>query len=479
MRILFLRANNKNWRQLVHPLGLMQLSAYIKERRPGRDEIRILDSKARVLREPELERKIREFSPDVIGISSVVNELESTHGFASSAKKAAPAAKVVLGGSYASAYPEVGLADTNIDCAVIGEGELTFVELLGALEKGVWELEKIKGLAFMKGGALQRTPPREFIEDLDTLPFPDWDAIDLSDYPGRRRMSVLNNDNWMSLFTSRGCPYRCIFCHKIFGKRFRARSAEKVVEEITILHDKYGVKEFDVIDDIFNCDKARTEKICDLLAQKDYKISLGFAYGLRVDALDENLITKLKKAGTKNINFPVESVEPRIQRVSGKNLDVANISRLIDHAVDLGIFCTGVFMLGLPTETPEEMENSIRFAERSRLHSAEFAIPAPFKGTALWDMTRVSGAGGREDDSFNYTYFRRNVNPALEKLHRSAYLRFYGSPGRIFRVLKAYFSISPPSALFWRLASVFRHLTQYDPSAARKLKGPPINIRKM
>jgi radical SAM superfamily enzyme YgiQ (UPF0313 family) len=456
--ILFIKANNPSWRnqQAVYPLGVMHLSSFLKKHRKD-CHIRIIDTKIKKFSEAALMAEIKAFAPAIIGISAIRNESVSAHRIAAAAKNAAPSAKIVIGGPYATTAPELALSDANIDCAVLGEGEETFLELAGVLERGGGDLEKVKGLAFMENGALTRTPPRELIEDLDTLPFPDWDAVDIKAYPGYKRMSILNNDGWMLLFTSRGCPYECVYCHNIFGKRFRARSAEKVIEEIDILHTKYGIGEFDIIDDIFNYDRERAARICDYIIGRGYGLSLSFPNGLRLDRLDCGLLDKLKAAGTKAVSFPIETLVPRLQKVAGKNLDTSGLKKLIEHALRLEMFSTGLFMIGFPTETEAETELTIKFAIDSGFHAAEFFTVTPFQGTRLWEMLSKS----ERDNGPDYTghnFFRRDINPRLIFLQRMAYLRFYISPRRMTRIIAAYLRISPLRGLIFRFLNVVKRI---------------------
>ena len=404
-----------------------------------------------------IDKILEDFPAEIIGISSMTNESKSAHRLAAAAKKAVPAAKIVIGGPYPTTAPELALMDANIDCAVIGEGEETFVELVGVLERSGGDLEKVKGLAFMKNGALLRTPSRELIEDLDSLPFPDWDAVDIKAYPGHKRMSFLNNDNWMPLFTSRGCPFSCVFCHKIFGRRFRARSAEKVLEEIGLLQNKYGIREFDIVDDIFNFSRERAERICEMIAANRPGIRLSFSNGLRLDLIDEKFIKKLAEAGTKALAFPVDTLGETADRFLGKRTPPEALNRLIDRAVGLGILSTGFFMLGFPGETRAGMLRTVDFAVGSRLHAAEFFAVTPFRGTALWEMSGVKPA---EDEyaGGEYDYFRKTMSPELRRTQLRAYLRFYGHPGRIIRLLAAYLRVSPLRSVFMRIASAFMRI---------------------
>ena len=141
-----------------------------------------------------------------------------------------------------------------------------------------------------------RTDPcksrRRYIENLDAMPYPAWDLIDIPRYRKFMRMSGCGINNYAVLFTSRACPYRCSYCHKIFGKGFRAHSPERVLTEIQMLHDTYGVREFEIVDDIFNCDLPRAKRIFDLIAESGMKIRFTFPNGIRGDHADEEFFTK-------------------------------------------------------------------------------------------------------------------------------------------------------------------------------------------
>ncbi|MBK7259204.1 MAG: radical SAM protein [Ignavibacteriae bacterium] len=167
--------------------------------------------------------------------------------------------------------------------------------------------------------------------------------------------------------TTRGCPYRCAYCHNILGKTFRVRSPEHVMREIRMIHDTYGITDFQVIDDIFNLDMDRAKKICDLIVGSRLPLTLSFPNAIRSDRVDEELIDKMAAAGTKFISIAIETASPRLQRLIRKNLDLDRAFKAIDTITRVGIVTRGFFMIGFPTETEDEARQTIEYAKASSL----------------------------------------------------------------------------------------------------------------
>lgn len=438
MKILLIKARGLTFQNfhITPPLGLMYLAGYLRETFKN-IEVKILDTRVYKNRYKErLAVELKDFEPAMVGISAVTMEAKSMHEIAGMVKEVLPESKVVVGGAHPTSFLRRTLEDRNIDYVVRGEGEETFAELVRVIvEEG--EVRKVKGIAYREDGDLVETEPRGYIEDLNTLPFPAWDMINIDDYARFWSMSPRGKRRYMVIYTSRSCPYRCIYCHNIFGKGFRARSPENVIEEIDILYNRYNIKEIEIVDDIFNFDSKRVERICDLIVERGYDLRIAFPNGLRSDLLNNSLLEKMRKAGTVFITFAVESASPRIQRLIKKNLRLDKVKEAIEHAVKLGIFSNGAFMLGFPTETEEEVKETIRFAVESNLHSAYFFIVTPFEGTELFEM--VSEEVRRSLHYNEYSYYRTNHQISdvkegkLFKLWHIAYLKFYLSSLRSIR----------------------------------------------
>lgn len=228
-------------------------------------------------------------------------------------KEINPKCITILGGPHASVFYDHALENAKIDIAVIGEGENTFVELLNKLLQDQ-PIDDVKGIVFKKNNKIILTPYREPIENLDSIPFPAWDLVDFKKYSSVSSMNAYCAARpWAIIFTSRGCPFRCAYCHKIFGKRTRFRSPENVIAEIELLTQKYGVKEIQIVDDFFNVDLNRAKTICDLIIDKKIKIKIAFPNALRGDMMDRELIHKLREAGCYAIAYAVETASPEFK----------------------------------------------------------------------------------------------------------------------------------------------------------------------
>jgi anaerobic magnesium-protoporphyrin IX monomethyl ester cyclase len=441
-RLLLIKSGNIHTRSMgiTPPLGIMYLAAYAKQKRG--DEAMLIDLRFSKTPLHDVYEAIESFKPDVVGISAITLEAELIHHISRITKKISSNIYVIVGGPHATTFPDKVLADERIDIAVIGEGEETFIEVLNAIDKGD-KLSNVKGIAYKQDGIITYTQTREFINDLDSLPFPAWEKIDLKRYAKVKSGSATRIRPYMVLFTSRGCPFRCTYCHNIFGKHFRARSAENVLDEIRALMNGYGIMDFEIMDDTSNFDRERLKKILQGIIAIDKDIKLSFPNGIRADIVDEELISLMKQAGTDELTIAIETASPRLQRYIKKNLNLEKANRAIDMAVNAGMFVKGNFMLGFPTETEEELKATIDFACNSSLHVAAFFIVVPFEGTELAMQMEKEGKIRPMIEYKDYDYYAMPFNGSTVsdkrffQLYRYAYARFYANPVRLFRILKA------------------------------------------
>ena len=232
MKILLVRPNSVVNTSPV-PLGLGYVAEAIRRARPE-DRITLLDARVRRLNTAQVGERIREHAPDVVGITAFSIDARDSHEIAALARVHAAEAKVIMGGPYPTSHMEVVLRDPNVDVTVVGEGEATVVELLDVLDGG-GDLAKVKGIIYRADGEAVYTGLRPLIREIDDL-VPAWDLYNLPIYFNRFGRSSWNrvrrDHRGTMIMTSRGCPYNCIFCHHSFGKKYRARSPERVVEEI-------------------------------------------------------------------------------------------------------------------------------------------------------------------------------------------------------------------------------------------------------
>jgi anaerobic magnesium-protoporphyrin IX monomethyl ester cyclase len=414
-----------------YPLGLMYIAAYLIKH--GKHDVSIIDLKVENKSDVALMAETKDV--DFIGISGMTYEKEEVGLLVSFFRNIYPEKIIIVGGPHATSDPEYFLSNKLIDYVVSGEAELTFNQLISELlNKNKYP--EISGVSYSKDNEIIINKAKIPDANLDDLPFPAWDLIDINKYSN---LGIYKHKRYMIVFSTRGCPYQCIYCHSIFGKKYRKRSPENVLKEIKILYDQYNIREIHFIDDSFNLDIQRANKILDLIIENKLDLSLSFPFGLRADRLSVELLKKMKEAGTFLVAFAVETASVKMQKVIKKNLDINKVMLMIEESNKLGFFIHGFFMLGFPEETKKEMIDTVKLALRSKLHSASFCFVTPNPGNELYK--RVENYINKDEQrsyliAKDYGYLKVDVKE-LEKIVDWAYRLFYFNPVRIFRFLKA------------------------------------------
>jgi len=301
------------------PMGPASLAAWLKKKRG--DDIYIIDARKKRLDHSRLADKVANLNPDVVGISALSVESSDASETAKHVKKLLPEVPIVMGGPHASSAPEEVMADPNVDFAVVSEGEESFRKLLDRIENGDTS-ETVQGVWGRYGGELKFGGQREPL-DVSDLPIPAWNLLPMEDYfaPGRNTHdTVPANVRCLQILTSRGCPFRCIYCHGIFGKTFRPRSPESVISEVESIVNTFNLKAIEVCDDIFNLDMDRAKTI--LRGLISMNISVSFPNGIRGDRVDAEMLYLMEAAGVRRVSFAVESANSRVQKVIKKGLDL-------------------------------------------------------------------------------------------------------------------------------------------------------------
>ena len=427
------------FRTVTQPMGLMYIAAVLKE---AGHEPKIYDYCGDHKDLRVLKSIITGWKPDFIGISIIVTELENTKRIMGMIRHLLPDIPVTFGGPWPSVNPQEALKTFGSDFVVIGEGEYAFPKLINALNKGL-STESISGTAFLANGEVKINPGRPLTEEeLDALPFPAWDLLDHGLYAKMPSGAGVGRRRYMAIVTSRGCPFRCAYCHRTMGKVFRKRTAESVLAEMEELYFRHGFREFEVVDDCFNLDRERMHAILKGIRDRVGDIRLHFGNGLRTDMLEPEDIMALKQAGTVSAGFAIETSSPRLQKMIHKNLNIDKAMLAINAAVKAGIYSTGFFMIGFPTETHEEASATVEFAVRSPLHRASFMLVTPFAGTELAAM--AADILKNKNDAVNprtMTFFTSTLNISampdddLQRVFRRAYRRFYLNPKRLWNLI--------------------------------------------
>lgn len=425
------------------PLGILYLTSVLRKELGDSLEVYPLDAK--LYRFPPQRLKPYLEWADIVGLSALNYEAPNSFAIARLTKLLDPKKLVVIGGPLVhSQTAEVLRNCPFVDWAFDGEAERTFPEALRRWLKNE-DLEGISGLYFRReDGTISIPKTTDTIADLDAIPFPAWEEVDFEEYARQPNMnSWMKGKRYAPLFTSRGCPYKCNYCHDIFGKRFRFRSAENVMEEMRLLIEHYQIDEFQIVDDIFNLHKPRLKKIFALLKQEypNKRFYFCFPNGLRGDILDEDVILTLKNAGAYQITLAVETVTSRLQHLIEKYLDVEKVFRFIELCARHDLVVKGYFMLGFPTETPKEIWNTIRFALRSRLTMASFFQVVPQPGTPLYAWAeRENPRALKEVGNYAYydqkSWYARAYGYPLHWVRLFAIMAFYLHPSRLLRILR-------------------------------------------
>jgi anaerobic magnesium-protoporphyrin IX monomethyl ester cyclase len=417
-------------------LGLAYLAAMSEQRG---DEVRVLDMQMEDL---PLEQVVADFSPDVVGITATTVQIESAWRVAREVKRLTDA-QVVLGGPHPTVLSTESVEKPEVDVVVRGEGELTWKELCDRLESGE-SLAGLAGITYQEQGEVVHNPDRSVMEDVDSIPFPAYHLFKMERYSNLQPTLDDVDGPSYPILSSRGCPYRCNYCSQILPRGWRARSPESVVSEWRWLVEELGAAEIGVLDDSFNIDRQRALAICDLIIGQGLNhVPWIMINGIRANLADEELLGKMREAGCIRTAFGVESGNQQIlDSVIHKQLTLDQVRAAFGAAKAVGMETIGFFIIGLPGETEETMEDTIRFACELDPVVANFSMATPFPGTRMYDQVLERGRllvhDWHEFAFFeNKAQFETDEMPAelVERKWREAYRRFYLRPHRVMRTL--------------------------------------------
>jgi len=426
------------------PLGVLCLAAYVREQCSV--EVQVADQRVEDLSNDQLVARIAEFRPHVIGLSAITPSAKRLATVTALLHTALPKTWIVVGGPHATALRGEILVDVAAIAAVAGEGERSLVSIMDAYPD-LDALAEAPGLAWRDaaGRIVVNAGAAPVVEDLDALPFPAYDLLDPERYFAVIGMSLLPPGRRLALFTSRGCPYPCTFCHDIFGRRFRKQSPERIVAEIEYYQRRFGVEEVEFLDDVFNLEKARVFEFAQLAGSKRLSVRLHLPNGMRSDLVTEEVLDALVDAGLCRSAFALETGSPRLQALVRKRLDIPRFLQAVEWAVRRGVFAHGFAMLGFPTETEEELEMTVSTMCGSRLHTAVFFGVVPYPGTELHALAerlhpeRMRGFTYEDTDCSSFPLnFSEIPDAAYFRQRRIAWRRFYLRPCRVGRIIRDY-----------------------------------------
>lgn len=430
-------------REFRPKLGLLYVAGYLKKHgacTPG-----IIDCLAEGYDIQDLERIIQLEQPDIVGFSVLTFNLLDCLSAAKAIKRVSPDTKICFGGYHVTLYPKESLNLPNVDYVVFGEGEITFTELVKyhrafqAGKNNLEDLKSIEGIGWIdEQGNQVLNSSRKNLDNLDELPYPAHDLIDLKKYT-----VVLGEQSAVaSIQTSRGCPAKCTFCD-IRLTRFRYRSEENVVAEIKWLLS-LGMKEFFFLDDTFTINRNRALRLCKLLIKEN----LGIKYKIssRIDKVDEELLSYLAKSGCYRIHYGVESGSQRVLDYLQKEISIDQVHEVMNLTKKVNIQIFVYMMIGVPTETKEEMLKSVELINKVQPDHVNYSICSPFPKTYLYEQALTESQikddywqnfADNPDSSFKIKTLNKDFDEVeLRRMQDFAMRQFYMSPRLIFREIR-------------------------------------------
>lgn len=397
-------------------------------------DVKILDFAAESFSEEKLTTALQ--SADVVGMSVLSFSLSNSIEIIKLIKQIKPKIKIIIGGPHCTLFPKEALEETKADISVQGDGEKIIVSIKNAIE-GKIDFSDIPGIYFRDNKKIKKGAPIQLIKDLDTIPFPNREIVSHYSY-GKEYNPKIKKGEFTSIITSRGCPFSCKFCSRnsISMKTYRTRSAKNVFEEIKELYNQ-GFKYLIFVDDSFLSNKNQAHEIFDRIIEEQLEMKF-IITGVRVDAADEELFQKMKKAGVTHLYYGLESGNQDVLDFYNKKTTLDKIRYAVNLSHNLGFFNVGSFILGAPIETKQHFEKTINFAKTLPLDSVSFLPLDYVAGSDLWCQAVQQGIIS-EDEYMVRVDSKRGLGSFLQdeiesysiKAHRDFYLR----PRFILRLL--------------------------------------------
>ncbi|MDP1729073.1 MAG: radical SAM protein [archaeon] len=423
---------------LYPPLGLAYVAAVAEQEA----EVRVIDSEAMNYSYADIARLTREFNPDIVGMQTYCTTITRCYNVAKMIKKINKNVKIIFGGAQVTLEPKTSILNKNVDFGIYGEGEFVFRDLIKELKKSENkpQFKKIKGLIWKNKNKIIINPKQDLIQKLDELPFPARHLFPMHKY---HSSANLRGKITLNLMTSRGCPFNCAYCagSLIFGKTHRYQGTEKVIEELLELKNKYQADSIQFFDETFTANRKRVIELCDKMIER--KLNIEWSCFTRVNLVDLELLKKMKQAGCYLIFFGYESGNQRLLNLIRKGITLEQSRKATKWCVEAGIESWGSFMLGLPTETKEESNQTIKFALDIDPNFAQFTITTPFPGTDLYDICKNHGKI-LTDNLDEYTAWENVVFVSkgrtvedIKSVVKKAYRTFYLRPSYVIRRFKS------------------------------------------
>jgi radical SAM superfamily enzyme YgiQ (UPF0313 family) len=426
------------------PLNIAYLASYLRQ---YDFEVEIWDYEVENFNPSNFVERVKYFNPTIIGLSCLTSKIIIGHRLASLVKKHLPKVMIIIGGNHVSSIPKETLMDfPNFDIAVIGEGEITLLELCQRIKEKK-TIKGIPGIGYRNGNNIIIEKSRPLIKDINTIPFPARDLLKYNLYKGTVHKGFSRNYlKLIEIFTSRGCPFHCIFCasSSTMGNKIRFRNIDNVIAEIENCRKKYNINHVTILDDTFTFDQKRVKDLCKYFKKRNLTWN---TTGTRVDTVNEDLLSEMAKSGCIGLAFGIESGSDHILKLINKKITIQQIKNAFRWARKYKIkYIEADFIVGAhPDETKKDLKLTKRLIKELKPDILSISYIVPFPGTKIYNLMKE-----REYLSFPLNWsdfvFFGNKLPSWKTKHFSSldllYLQrklltdYYFTPPGVLRKLK-------------------------------------------
>ncbi|MBI4041007.1 MAG: B12-binding domain-containing radical SAM protein [Deltaproteobacteria bacterium] len=421
--VLLINANTWNGTPPSYlPAGVLSIAAFV---RGHGISVEILDRNVNHEDPSDFFRKVQ---PKIIGISVLTGPvILDAIKLSKLAKSILKDVKIVWGGLHPTIFSSYVLAESYVDYIIKGEGEYAFFDLVNHILSGVDSPEKIQNLGYREGNAVKLNPERSKC-DFQKLPFPAWDLLKIQNL---YKMKKFYSNSVVSLYTSRGCPWRCAFCYiqSTNQRKFRALTAEQIVDQMEYFEYNWGIHGFQFYDDEFDVSEERVLEMCDILIKKKKKYK--FSHFSRIDHINLNRLLLEKEAGLNFIEFGIESGSDRILKFLQKDTDSERIRYAFDVCKKAGVHAGALFMIGIPTEQSQEVDQTVSILKEINPHQCIGTIYKPYPATPLYDycirnqLFTMPQTLQEQGEVFGLGEFSMNMSHAPMSKLKAVYNHFY------------------------------------------------------
>jgi len=409
------------------PLNLLYLATALRD---SDIDVCVLDANALAMTDEQVVEAARKVAPDLVGLSLYTEIMGLAHRTVSAVADALPGTRFVFGGPHATALPEDTLNRyPRLDFVMRGESEVSFPDLCRTLRDG-GDVAGVKGLSYRKGEELVHNPPAEFGTELDRLGHPARDLV-ADVYDSKRYYTLLVRQRPVdTIMTSRGCPFRCNFCYNQ-NHHYRYRSADHVVEEIVSIRDR-GIRNIEIVDDTFTFNRDRAMEVFNRLIGE--RLGISFRIKSRVNVVDEEFLSKARKAGAYLIAYGCESADDEMLKRMNKRTKAKDNEQAIRTTKAAGIACHTSWVFGYPGETPESIRRTVDFIVRTKPTTAQIALLRPYPQTVAYqeanELGQLRGEWSVESDDYPWVQLpwvdsREKLDRFVQKAMRRVYYRPY------------------------------------------------------